>query len=111
MVTVDNVESDLSPGPVGRDGLFWTATALSILTGLLAALMAVHVTFAMFDRHFRMSTSLEGLWDAVVGVVNSQVFAVLYLVVPVAWVVVVGWWWGRLGKSRCPGSTHSSSCW
>ena len=88
------------------DRLLRTAIAFGIAAGVLAALAAGVVALRFMDRHFVLATGMRDLWDYLWYIVDTAVFAVAYVAVPVVWVILTVRWWltrslpsGRIWKA------------
>ena len=78
-------------GPRSR-GVVNATIVSGIGTGVLATLAAAFVALGLLDRHFSLFEPLHDLWDHVGNATDTTLFAVLYLVVPPIWAILMVRW-------------------
>lgn len=93
MVETTAPGGDRSASHAGRGGLFWAATAFGAATGVFAILVSLLVGMVLLDRHFSLPGVFGDVRYYVETIAYTRAFAVLYLGVPVVWVVLSVWWW------------------
>jgi len=84
---------DVPSARASRDRLFWAATTSGVATGLLAAIVALRMGLIVLDRQMVLPDWAAEIWYHVGNVSDARVFTVLYVVTPLAWVVLSVWWW------------------
>lgn len=80
--------------------LFWTVTGFGAATGLFAALVAMQVSLVVLDRHFSLAGVFWQVRHYVENTIDTAAFAIVYLVVPVAWAALAVRWWATRPSPR-----------